>query len=194
MSTKRKAVTSKGNLGDGMLKGAEPRDQSVTAEWDILHDLIDGVRIKDVRHIPKQGGFLTELFRRDWELDASIVDQIFQVVLNPGVVSAWHMHRNTIDRLMVSHGMMKVVLYDARKKSPTYRRINEFRFGTVRPGIISLPPGVWHGVQNISDQPSTLINIVDLAYNYQAPDHWALPAHTDQIPYTFSSPITDDLL
>ena len=79
----------------------------------------------------------------------------------------------------------RVVLYDARGDSPTRGQMNEFRIGTVRPGLIVIPPGVWHGVQNLHDGPSTLVNLVDRAYRYDDPDHWRLPPDTAEIPYRF---------
>jgi len=34
-------------------------------------------------------------------------------------------------------------------------------------------------------RPGALLNLVDQVYAYDDPDHWSLPADTDQIPYTF---------
>jgi dTDP-4-dehydrorhamnose 3,5-epimerase len=90
-----------------------------------------------------------------------------------------------MDRLFVSQGLLRIVLYDGRADSPTYERINEFRFGAVRPALLTIPPGVWHGVQNISSSPAVLLNLVDEAYRYEDPDHWRLPKDTEKIPYRF---------
>jgi dTDP-4-dehydrorhamnose 3,5-epimerase len=118
-------------------------------------------------------------------LDDGDIDQVFQSLMNPGSISAWHVHRRTTDRLFASHGMLQIVLFDARENSRTYGRINEFRFGALRPALLIIPPGVFHGVQNISSQPAVLLNLVDKAYQYEAPDHWRLPLDTDKIPYRF---------
>jgi dTDP-4-dehydrorhamnose 3,5-epimerase len=179
---KRKTAT---NGQYGLLPGSKKDRQSVTADWQILQPLIDGVKIKDVRHVAKENGHLTEIWRSEWALDDAPVDQVFQVYLKPGGVSAWHTHQVTIDRLFANHGLVKVVLYDARKDSPTHGRLNVFRIGTVRPALVLVPPGVWHGVENISGEPSLLLNIVDRAYRYEDPDHWRLPADTKEIPYRF---------
>ncbi|MCB1877445.1 MAG: dTDP-4-dehydrorhamnose 3,5-epimerase family protein [Chromatiales bacterium] len=168
-----------------MLNGAKRRTQSVTADWTILQDLIDGVRVKEIRSVIKNNGYLTEIYRADWQLDSRPVDQVFQVVLNPGEIEAWHVHSQTVDRFFVCQGRMKIVLYDAREESPTHGRINEFRLGSARSGIVSVPPGVWHGVQNIGDVASIMINLVDHAYVYEKPDHWGLPAGSALIPYCF---------
>jgi hypothetical protein len=52
-----------------------------------------------LKHVPRNNGILTEVFRRDWNLDDRLVDQVFQSVLGPGAVSAWHAHQHTTDRL-----------------------------------------------------------------------------------------------
>ena len=117
--------------------------------------------------------------------------QVFQVVLEPAAISAWHVHQRATDRLFANHGQLKIVLFDARAGSATERRINVFRCGTGRPMLIVVPPGVWHGVQNVGASPASLLNLPDRAYAYEAPDHWRLPADTAQVPYSFASgPVT----
>jgi dTDP-4-dehydrorhamnose 3,5-epimerase len=169
------------------LEGAVRREQSVTADWSVLRDTIDGVRLKEMRSVIKQNGYLTEIYRTDWNLDQNGVDQVFQVLLNPGATEAWHVHSHTTDRFFASSGRILLVLYDARENSPTYGLVNEFRAGAERPALLVVPPGVWHGVSNIGTTPVTLVNLVDVAYNYESPDHWGLPADTNLIPYRFES-------
>jgi dTDP-4-dehydrorhamnose 3,5-epimerase len=166
--------------------GSRQDRPSATPDWTPAQPSIEGVRTKEVRNIVKpRGDVLCEIFRRDWLLDQGEVDQVFQSVMLPGSISAWHVHHRTIDRLFVSHGLALIVLYDGRKDSPTYQQLTEFRFGTIRPALLCVPPGVWHGVQNISSAPAVLLNLVDKAYEYDDPDHWRLPPDTDKIPYRF---------
>lgn len=165
---------------------ATPDSQSVTSDWQPADmPLIDGVRVREVRNVPTAGRLTTELYRRDWGLDQEPVDQVFQVRLEPGTVSAWHAHAHTTDRLFVTEGLIKIVLCDLREGSPTHRQINEFRCGPVRPMLVIVPPRVWHGVQNVSSGPAAIVNIVDHAYDYESPDHWRLPSDTEHIPYSF---------
>ena len=166
--------------------GAQKDQQSVTSDWNFLQDAIEGVRVREMKNLVKSGGdILCEVFRRDWMLDDGDVDQVFQSVMNPGSISAWHVHHFTTDRLFTSHGVLQIVLFDGREGSTTYGRINEFRFGAVRPALLIIPPGVFHGVRNISPEPALLLNLVNRAYRYEDPDHWRLPLDTDKIPYRF---------
>ena len=171
----------------GRIPGALKARQSVTADWDFTQDLIHGVLVKEINNVPKDNGVLTEVFRLDWALDGGRIEQVFQVTLKPGAISAWHVHDTTTDRLFVADGLMKIVLYDARDDAPTYGRINEFRLGALRPGLLVVPPGVWHGVQNIGPGGGRLLNLVDCAYRYADPDHWKLPPDSDRIPYSFDA-------
>jgi dTDP-4-dehydrorhamnose 3,5-epimerase len=169
-----------------MIKNAKKESQSVTSDWNKFNSiLIAGVIHKEVKNVIKDNGYLTELFRPEWFDGDAAVKQIFKVMLHPGGLSAWHQHRNTLDRIAVFSGTLKLVLFDGRKDSPTAGTINEFLLSDLRPGTVIIPAGVWHGVQNISSEPSFLINMVDLAYKYEDPDHWKVPANDPQIPYTF---------
>ena len=169
-----------------LIGNATKDKQTLTAQWTpAAMRLIDGVSVREVLNVPKQNGYLTEIFRREWFTDAEPVDQVFQVVLDPGAISAWHAHGQTLDRLFISHGLARVVLYDAREGSPTHGLVNEFRFGTVRPALINIPRHVWHGVQNAGSSACVILNLVDRAYDYEDPDHWRLPIGAAEIPFAF---------
>ena len=138
--------------------------------------------------MPTTTGVLTEIFRVDWGLDNGRIGQVFQKLLWPGCLSAWHVHPHTTDRLFVNLGLLKIVLYDARAESATRGAVNEFVFGAARPALVVIPPGVWHGVLNTGPEPAALLNLVDHAYCYEAPDHWRLPPDSPEIPFRWGLP------
>ncbi|MEO1054220.1 MAG: dTDP-4-dehydrorhamnose 3,5-epimerase [Bacteroidota bacterium] len=160
--------------------------QSITSDWDLKDQkLIDGVRFKEVKNVMKFDGMLTEVYRKDWALDDEDVDQVFQIKMHPGAISGWHAHEYTTDRIFINDGVIRVVLYDGRQDSPTYGLINEFKAGISRPMLVGIPPKVFHAVQNIHYGESSLLNIVDKAYEYEGPDHWRVPIDHPDIPYKF---------
>jgi dTDP-4-dehydrorhamnose 3,5-epimerase len=171
----------------GALPGSTRDSQSITRDWQPLQSLIDGVQVREVKNVPKDNGYLTEIWRADWGLTPSTVAQVFQALLAPHAISAWHVHRHATDRLFANDGLIKIVLFDARAGSLTERRVNVFRFGSIRPALIVVPPGVWHGAQNLGATPALLLNLPDRAYEYESPDHWRLPPNTDLIPYAFTA-------
>jgi dTDP-4-dehydrorhamnose 3,5-epimerase len=152
------------------------------AQSPAIHD----VTIMESRWVNKGNGRLVELFRGDWFDSPATVGQVFHVVLNGRRVSAWHVHEHTTDRLFVAAGHARVVLYDTRSESPSYRRLMEILLTAHRPQLSVVPPGIWHGVENAGDEPATIVNMPDRAYVYENPDHWRLPPDTTEIPYRFS--------
>lgn len=171
---------------DWELTGMRQDIQGITRDWQFVNQpCIHGVCFKQIDNVMTGYGALTEIYRRDWDLDNGMVDQVFQSIIEPGGISGWHAHSVTTDRLFVGVGRMRIVLYDSRKTSPTFGLVNEFRAGAGRPGLVVIPPQVWHAVENVGNAPALLINAVDKAYRYESPDHFRLPLDTDQIPYRF---------
>ena len=168
------------------LTGATPDPQSITADWIPLRPAIDGVEVFEPKNVLVRGGHLCEIYRDSWPISHLPIRQIFQRVLSPGAVSAWHAHSITTDRLFAQSGQIRIALYDARPDSSTSGRLTQYIFGGTRPGLVVVPPGVWHGVQNLGNEAASLLNFVDHAYEYEQPDHWRLPPNTPQIPFAWT--------
>ena len=157
----------------------------IDRNWVVDRQLIDGVKTREVRNIVTANGVTTEVYRPDWGIVDGEVRQAIHVSLRGGTVSAWHQHRNRWDFIMVVGGHMRVVLYDPREESPTRGQVDVFHLSPARPTLLAVPPWVWHGVQNLSSDSSSFVNLFDQPYDYEDPDEWRLPRDTDEIPYTF---------
>jgi dTDP-4-dehydrorhamnose 3,5-epimerase len=144
--------------------------------------LIDGVVTRRLRLIPDERGYLMEMLRSDWP-EFEQFGQVYITAVYPGVVKGWHYHRKQNDHFICVSGMAKVVLYDSREDSPTKGVINEFFIGELNPTLVKIPRGVYHGFKGISEQVTLIVNVPTERYNYEDPDEYRLPAHTDEIPY-----------
>jgi dTDP-4-dehydrorhamnose 3,5-epimerase len=166
---------------------AAVKDQAhVSPSFDVKRDdLLDGVRTFEVKNIVTRNGFTTEVFRPDWGVAELPIQHVIHVSLHPQVVSAWHQHRIQTDHIFVVSGALRVVLYDGRDDSPTHGGVNVFNVSNVRPTLLVVPPGVWHGVKNIGEGMTNFVNYFDRPYNYEDPDEWRLPRDTPEIPYSF---------
>lgn len=169
-----------------MLVGARKDSQIITNSWDKIQNLIDGVSITEVRHVPRDHGVITELYRPDWDPTGLPVVQSYQSRLFVGAIGAWSCHSRSIDRIFVNEGHVKVVLYDGREDSATYRQLNELNVGDARPTFLVIPVGVWHGLQNVGSTDALVLNFPTEAYKYEDPDHYRLPFDTDEIPYSWN--------
>ena len=168
-----------------MLPGARKDSQQVTVEWQPLHRVIDGVVVREVLHVPRDHGIITELYRPDWDPTGLPVVHIYQSRLFPGAIGAWSCHAESIDRLFVNQGLLKLVLYDGREGSATAGLVTELFAGDARPAFVVIPSGVWHGLQNVGASDALMLNYPTHAYDYADPDHWRLPYDTAEIPYVW---------
>ena len=144
--------------------------------------MIDGVKVKKLKVIPDERGRLVEILRADDELFEKF-GQVYLTTAYPGVVKGWHYHKEQADNMAVVEGMMKIVLYDGRKKSETYGEINEIIAGIHNPILVHIPAFVCHGFKCISENEALVVNIPTEVYNYDQPDEYRLPAHSGRIKY-----------
>lgn len=145
-------------------------------------DLIEGVIVKYLKPILDERGYLQECFRSDWPMFKKF-GQAYITIAYPNVVKAWHSHKIQTDNMVCIYGNAKLVLYDNRKDSSTYKMINEIFFGEKNPLLISIPPDIWHGFKAIGSKKITVLNIPTELYNYDEPDEYRLPYDTDKITY-----------
>ena len=151
----------------------------------LTREPIAGVKVKPLRVIPDERGWLMEILRAD---DTEVFTRFGQVYLSatyPGVVKAWHFHRRQIDNFACLSGMTKLVLVDTRDDSPTRGAINEFFVGSLNPVLVQVPNLVYHGWKCISVEPSLVLNIPTEPYDYSDPDEYRLEPH-GTLPYDWT--------
>jgi len=148
--------------------------------------MIEGVIVRKLKVIPDGRGRLMEILRSDDEAFKGF-GQVYMTTAYPGVVKGWHYHKKQFDTMAVVKGMMKIVLYDGRRESPTYGEINEFFVGDHNPVYLQIPPQVCHGFKCISTDESIVINIPTELYDYQEPDEFRIHPHENDIPYEWET-------
>jgi dTDP-4-dehydrorhamnose 3,5-epimerase len=138
--------------------------------------MINGVITKSLKVIPDERGRLMEILRND--------DDIFTTTY-PQAVKAWHYHKKQDDHITCVKGMLKLVLYDSRKESPTYGEINEFFIGGYNPMLVKVPKMIYHGWKCISEEEAIVVNVPTKPYDRKNPDEHRLDPHVNDIPYTW---------
>ena len=144
--------------------------------------MIDGVKVKRLKVIPDERGFLMEMMRDDDEFFQKF-GQVYLSVVYPGVVKGWHYHRKQTDHFVFVKGMAKVVLYDGRDDSATKGEVNEFFMGEQNPILLVIPPLVLHGMKGIGTEPAYLVNTPTEHYEYDDPDEHRVDPNGDEVPY-----------
>lgn len=121
-------------------------------------------------------GFLIETFANSKEQDPSVYS--YSSLVQPGYakdVDKFHHHQKQKDRFTVVLGKLWVLLYDTRKDSVTYGKVEivEIEGGnskitekvTLPTYTITIPQGVYHGIKNPTDSPTILVNHPTNEYN-----------------------------
>lgn len=147
-------------------------------------NLIEGVKVRHLKVIPDDRGYLMEMLRRDWP-EFTAFGQAYITAAYPGVIKAWHYHKLQWDHFVCVSGMARVVLYDPRKKSSTAGEVNVFHIGYLNPVLLKIPPEVYHGFTAEGNDTALIINMPTEVYNYQEPDEYRLPYDDPSIPYSW---------
>jgi dTDP-4-dehydrorhamnose 3,5-epimerase len=89
-------------------------------------------------------------------------------------IRAFHKHAVLWDWFFISHGTAKFVLVDDRSDSPTRGEQNTFVVGSRNPGLLVVPPGVFHGWMSLEDDTQMISTASDV-YNREKPDEVRIP-------------------
>lgn len=86
-------------------------------------------------------------------------------VQNPGVIKAWHRHHKQTDFWMCVMGHLKVGIH--RDSDATSWLIVT---GERNPGVVIIPPPLWHGAATVGPVPAGLVYYLTHQYDPTAPD------------------------
>jgi dTDP-4-dehydrorhamnose 3,5-epimerase len=128
-------------------------------------DLIEGIIITPLKQIADNRGAVFHVLRND----ANHFTQFGEVYIskvNPGVIKAWKYHKEMTQNFCVSHGELKLVVFDDRNDSETYGLINEFLLDSDQNyNLITLPPKIWYGFKCLSKEHCLLLNVADMVHD-----------------------------
>lgn len=151
------------------------KQSAVDAQGGLRDARIDGVEFRPSRPVPHSDGHMCEVARANWDIVKSPIVQVHVTTTLPGRVRAWGLHQQTTDRLFVVSGLVKIVVFDGRKDSPTFGKLNEFMISERNPALLTIAPNLFHGWKNIGQTEAVIINMPDRMYNHESPDALDLP-------------------
>ena len=100
--------------------------------------MIDGVLIHPLKQIPDERGKIMHMLRSD-DLHFEQFGEIYFSTVYPGVVKGWHLHTEMTLNYAVVFGMIKLVLYDDRKMSPTKGEVQVIFVGDANYVLVKIP-------------------------------------------------------
>ena len=146
---------------------------------------IEGVQWVELRRFHDDGGSMMELARLNEgvhkDIPGFVVRQMNYSEMEPGALKAFHLHQRQTDVWFIPPDCkMLVVLGDCRKGSATEGNVQRLVLGDGTSRMLKIPPGVAHGVHNLSPARGRIIYFVDVNFD---PD----PARCDEgrLPWDF---------
>lgn len=171
-----------------MIEGSLRQDvQTVSADGEPVAKLIEGVVVRHQVTQVDERGTLCEILDPRWDVTDAAIVYVYQFTIRPGKIKGWHVHRLHDDRIFISSGELKVVLYDDRADSPTHGMINEIYRSALRRSLMVIPNGVFHAHMNVGSTDALLVSMPTRGYDHANPDVFRLPLETDAIPYRFEA-------
>ena len=126
--------------------------------------MIEGVILTPLRQIFDERGKVMHMLREDSPV-FSRFGEIYFSCTHPGVVKAWHLHKEMTLNYAVVYGEIKFVLFDDRPGSPTRGEIQEFFISPENYQLVTVPPMIWNGFKCMGTKSAVVANCATLPHN-----------------------------
>lgn len=143
---------------------------------------IEGVHIIPLKKVLNERGYLMEVQRED-DLHYPGFGQAYITCTLPGVIKAWYRHHQQHDQAALIKGQLLMVLYDSREDSPSRHNLLKIMITEQEPLLVQIPPGIWHGFKALGLEPSYLLHLNSIAFDFEQTDEDRLPPDTVSIPH-----------
>lgn len=144
--------------------------------------MIHGVVLTPLRQIFDERGKVMHMLRED-DTMFSRFGEIYFSCTYPGVVKAWHLHKEMTLNYAVIQGAIKFVLFDDRANSPTRGELQELFISPENYMLVTVPPMIWNGFKSVGTAASIVANCSTLPHS---PEEVVRRSPDDpNIPYTW---------
>ena len=144
--------------------------------------MIKGVEVIPLKQIADERGKIMHMLRNDAKHFEKFGEVYFSIV-HPGVIKGWHLHKKMTLNYAVVCGMIKLVLFDDRKNSPTNGEVMELFIGEDNYCLVKIPCGVWNGFKGIGLEAALVANCATIPHD---PDEIIrLDPFSKRIPYNW---------
>ncbi|MEO5363162.1 MAG: dTDP-4-dehydrorhamnose 3,5-epimerase family protein [Magnetococcus sp. DMHC-8] len=145
--------------------------------------MIHGVKVVPLRKICDERGLIMHMLK---STDDHFLQfgEIYFSCCYPGVIKAWHIHKEMTLNNAVIVGMAKLVLYDSRPDSPTRGELMELFIGEQNYCLVQTPPGVTNGYKAYGDKMVILANCATMPHDRN--EILYIDPFNNDIPYDWS--------
>lgn len=142
--------------------------------------MIEGVKVIPLRKICDERGMIMHMLKNT-DPHFEQFGEVYFSTAYPDVVKGWHEHTKQVQFYAVIQGMIKLVLYDNRPESSTYRELTEIVTGEDNYQLVRIPTGVINGYKTVGTKTAILANCSTLPH--QPDEMLRYDPHGDKVPY-----------
>ncbi len=144
--------------------------------------MIDGVKVTPLKQIFDERGKVMHMLRED-SPSFERFGEIYFSCTHPGVVKAWHLHKEMTLNYAVVFGEIKFVLYDDRAGSRTNGIVQELFISPENYMLVTVPPLVWNGFKGLGLTSSIVANCATMPHKSEEIER--RPISDPRIPYSW---------
>ena len=122
--------------------------------------MINGITITRKKIFADERGRVMHIMKETDE-DFIKFGEVYCSSIYPNIIKGWNLHKKNISNYSVIKGEIKLVIYDDRLASKTYKNFQEITLGESNYKTVSIPPLVWVAFKCISQNEAFLINVMD---------------------------------
>lgn len=126
--------------------------------------MIDGVKVINLKKIPDERGAIFHMLKNTDDYFTKF-GEIYFSICYPGIIKGWHEHTKQTQNYCVIDGMMKLVLFDNRPKSKTYKKLQEIFLGDFNYSLVQIPPYVINGYKCVGEKKCIVANCSDFSHD-----------------------------
>ena len=145
--------------------------------------MIQGVLIHPLKQIPDERGKIMHMLKST-DPHFEQFGEIYFSCVYPGVIKGWHRHSHMTLNYAAVVGLIKMVLYDDRKDSPTHGQVEEIFLGESNYCLVKVPPMVWNGFKGIGIQPAIVANCATIPHDPKEIER--IDPFSPKIPYSWN--------
>lgn len=144
--------------------------------------MIEGVVVTPLRQILDERGKVMHMMRSDSSIFSAFGEIYFSTTF-PGVVKAWHLHKQMTLNYAVVQGAVKLALFDDRVGSATRGEVQEIYMSPENYVLVTVPPLVWNGFKCVGNETAIVANCATLPHSDDEIDR--LDPQSDLVPYNW---------
>lgn len=126
--------------------------------------MIADVIITKKKQIIDERGKIKHMMRNDDSLFKKFGEIYFSEVF-PNKIKAWHLHKKMTLNYVVVSGNVKIVLFDDRKESKTFGKIQEIFLSNENYCLVTVPPLIWNGFESTDNKSAIIANCSDIPHD-----------------------------